>query len=613
MEQVSGSCPICLEPWDTASHTPKFLSCHHTLCLDCVSTLVGNAVAAEGGEGEGRGRDGGGDRRGGVFVLRGRGSAPWRPGSSEDLSSPSSISGRFFQSRDRPREPAAPALVDVLCPMCRLATPVGDPASLQTNFYLGALPRTPSVPRLLLWCEECDSIAEPACGDHNLKPLPDKIKAVKNEVTSSGLLLLDSMCSFAGEYHCHMEVYKWLCTLLRTASNQVSYAFEKTNNRYRAAVEQVHALQEMLDQCEEICKEEEDELMITELLRLRKTLQANRSSWLGLEDEGKGEKGGEEDEEKRVEGGIERTKGGGGGGAGGDSETWRCPLPVLQDLFPVHGALHPPEGFQKAQVVLQTRGNGATLSFSKCEAEKEEGDELDGFRHSLQRRGHNHKKGNNRKSLSFSVPDAAHRRLGPSRTPSAPTRTFRTPPVHPRTSPGSCSGNPTQNLAPSAAILSSRRGGPSTATPYSAEGGTSSSRFPVPISPPPSLSPVPPSFATPYGTFSKPALTPPFYQPEGAEGRRTLQAEEVEPGEQVVEDSCEALSPRPPLEPEPSDSEAHQLDQNIIDILESLEETSSVQQEPQLESINWRRRVDRRGRRRRNPGGGQQKNKCVII
>ncbi len=34
------TCSVCLENFDNEVHKPKFLSCHHTLCLNCVKVHI---------------------------------------------------------------------------------------------------------------------------------------------------------------------------------------------------------------------------------------------------------------------------------------------------------------------------------------------------------------------------------------------------------------------------------------------------------------------------------------------------------------------------------------------------------------------------------------------
>lgn len=609
MEQESGSCPICLEPWDKSTHTPKFLSCHHTLCLDCVTTLFENAVA---GEGEGLGGGGGGGGRGGEEEdsqgRRGRG----RRGSpSEEVSSPrspTSISSRFFQFRapENPRNPKVPSDSAILCPMCRSPTLVRDPTSLQTNFYLGALPRTPSVPRLLLWCETCDAIAEPACGDHSVHPLPDKVKALKDEVTSSGLLLLEDMCSFLAEENRHLQVYKWLCVLLRSARDQVNHAFVKSHNNYNAVLERVKNLQHLLDECDAVYAKEEDEEKITGLSRLQMTLRSNYSSWYGEEYEG------EEGREGEREAGAEKKK-------------MRISLPVLQDLFHIHVAFQPPESFQKAHVILETNVDGATLSFfseteieeeeEAEEKEKREQTEVDGLRRSSRRRSQNHKKGRDKRSFSFSVTDAAHRRLGSSRSPSMPAGTCQTLPASSRTPSGSHQGAPTGNLGTNT-MPSSRRGGLSLiVTPSSAGVPTLAARLPPP----------PVSSSSSQGSVPELVLRPLELASCEAEEPWAQQGEQnyLFPDGPRVEASC-APPPLPPRSPrlhsagflesrgEPSPRPL-EPNEDIVDLIEFLEEVP-FPTHPQPEA----RPDDRRRRRGRRPGGQSRggrrhRSACVII
>jgi len=33
------SCSICFYPYGEEAHKPKYLSCHHTFCLDCIRVL----------------------------------------------------------------------------------------------------------------------------------------------------------------------------------------------------------------------------------------------------------------------------------------------------------------------------------------------------------------------------------------------------------------------------------------------------------------------------------------------------------------------------------------------------------------------------------------------
>ena len=34
------TCSVCFNEFDDNSHKPKFLSCHHTLCLECIKVLI---------------------------------------------------------------------------------------------------------------------------------------------------------------------------------------------------------------------------------------------------------------------------------------------------------------------------------------------------------------------------------------------------------------------------------------------------------------------------------------------------------------------------------------------------------------------------------------------
>ncbi|XP_037799566.1 uncharacterized protein LOC119594597 [Penaeus monodon] len=605
--EVSDSCPVCLESWNKTTHTPKFLSCHHTLCLDCATTLFENAVAGEGGgsgeEGDWQERRGRG--RGG-FVRRGRGDSPSEEVPS--LRSPTSISRRLIQSR-RPeghRNPKVASDVNIICPMCRSLTLVRDPTSLQTNFYLGSLRRTPSVPRLLLWCETCDTIAEPACGDHNVHPLPDRVKSLKGEVTSSGFLLLEDMCSVLAEQNCHLQVYKWLCAFLDSARDHVKQTFVKNHNNYKITLERIQILQELLDECETVCAKEEDEEKVTELSRLQMTLRAHNSSWYG------GDEGGEEGREGKGETGEEKKR-------------RRISLPVLQNLFYIHGDFQPPDSFQNAHVILETGVDGATLSIlTKYETEKEEESgeeekrgqaEVDGLRRSVRQRSQNHKKVGDKKSLSFSVTDIAHRRLGPSRSPSTPARACGTLPVSSRAPSGSRRGAPTVNPGTNT-IPSSRRGGPTTATSNSV-----GLLVPAPNAPSP---PVPSSFVASQDRHRYPELVLKDLQfaSSDAEETRPPQEEQESRFPDGLEASCTRAPPLPPraseliavsfLESrgEPSSQDGGEAASYILESLEEL--PSPADMEPQARPRGRLRRPSRRPEEQ-NRGRRRRGNACVIV
>ncbi|XP_047486638.1 uncharacterized protein LOC125037519 [Penaeus chinensis] len=598
--EVTDSCPVCLESWDKTAHTPKFLSCHHTLCLGCATTLFKNAVAEEGGglgeEGDWQGRRGRG--RGG-FVQRMRGGSP-----SEEVPSPwspTSIPRRFMQSR-------APvshrdSIVSIPCPMCRSSTLVRDPNSLQTNFYLGSLRRTPSVPRLLLWCETCDAIAEPACGAHSVHPLPDRVKSLKDELTSTSIIFLEDMYSVLAEQHRHLRMYKWLCALLNSAKDQVKQTFVKNNDNYNITRERIQILQQMLDECEAVCAKVEDEEKVTELLRLQMTLRAYDSSWYG------GDQRGEEEREGKEE-------------TGGEKKRRRISLPVIQNLFYIHSDIQPPDNFQNAHVILESSVNGATLSVvTKYEIEKEEESgeeeksgqtEVDGLRRSSGQQ--NHKKRDDNSSLSFSVTDIAHRRLRPSRSLSTPAGMCGTLPVFPKAPSGSHRGAQTVNLGTNT-MPSSRRGGLSTETLNTVG---------VPVPAPRAPLPVPSSIVASQGRYPELVLRDPQLASSIGEETRPSREEQESlfPDALWREASCTQAPPLPPraselnavsfLESrgEPSFQHGDEAPSNISEFLE--ESPYPAHMEPQARPHRRRRRPSRRPEEQ-NRGRRRRGNACVIV
>ncbi|KAG7156924.1 uncharacterized protein LOC121853177 [Homarus americanus] len=201
-------CPICLDAWDAQERLPKFLSCHHSVCVSCVDLLYQAALTQ---------------------------APPTSPGSPP---TPTSPLGRFMGSRSslngvlEPEEQGGSSWVK--CPLCRSSTLIHDPHTLQTNFYLRGLLRAPSVPRLVLWCDTCSTVAAPSCAHHHHRPLQDKMCLLQEELVAAAGEACGWACGRVAEYESQVEVYRWVCRLLRHAHTQVLTTLTHVQHQHRA-------------------------------------------------------------------------------------------------------------------------------------------------------------------------------------------------------------------------------------------------------------------------------------------------------------------------------------------------------------------------------------------
>lgn len=152
------------------------------------------------------------------------------------------------------------------CPLCRTSTPVQDPATLQTNFYLWGLLRAPSLPRLVLWCESCRRVAAPECTDHNLRPFPEKLRLLQEELLERAGEAKRWTDGRTKEYKRQVEVYRWLCGLLRHAHGRVLDSLTHAQQTHRRLHHHNQELQTLVKQGEALQKSQEAEEEVVEQL-----------------------------------------------------------------------------------------------------------------------------------------------------------------------------------------------------------------------------------------------------------------------------------------------------------------------------------------------------------
>lgn len=233
-------CPVCLEAWDTQDRLPKFLTCHHSVCITCAGRLQRPVPQAPSG------------RR-----------------AAQSPSTPTSPLARLIANRISTvsvPESKCEETFHVRCPLCRTSTPVEDPAALQTNFYLWGLLRAPSLPRLVLWCETCNRVASPDCTDHNLRPYPEKLRLLQEELVERAAEAKRWTQSRAGEYRRQVEVYRWLCGLLRHAHGRVLDSLNHAQRTHRRLHHHNQDLQAMVKRSEALQKSQDAEEQVVEQL-----------------------------------------------------------------------------------------------------------------------------------------------------------------------------------------------------------------------------------------------------------------------------------------------------------------------------------------------------------
>ncbi|KAK7082242.1 hypothetical protein SK128_016515 [Halocaridina rubra] len=280
-------CPVCLEPWDNEERLPKFLICHHSICVTCAADMQKTAkkptkhlaeVAAE--------------------ELRAS------RGSLESLDA---------------LEEGKPATW-VRCPMCRTKTFIEDPYLLQTNFYLSGMTQNVPIPRLVLWCETCSCVATPDCEDHILLPTGEKMRDLQDDLVRRAEVLQGGVSESLSAHECHMEVYRWLCGMLRHAHSKVLAALTHGAQYHQALQLHVEALQNLVQRGEQLQLSDEPEDVIKQLTSLLRELNIQQSS---------------------INAEVE--------------------LPILKDTFQVLRTHQGPKGFGKALVVLDAN-KSVTLS-----------------------------------------------------------------------------------------------------------------------------------------------------------------------------------------------------------------------------------------------------------
>lgn len=234
-------CPVCLEAWDTEERLPKFLTCHHSVCVTCAGRLQRPAPQAPSG------------RR-----------------SGQSPSTPTSPLARLIANRVSTVSVSEPTKCEetfvVRCPLCRTSTPVQDPATLQTNFYLWGLLRAPSLPRLVLWCESCSRVASPDCTDHNLRPFPEKLRLLQEELVERANDAKKWTQGRAGEYRRQVEVYRWLCGLLRHAHGRVLDSLTHAQHTHRRLHHHNQDIQALVKRGEALQKSQDPEEQVVEQL-----------------------------------------------------------------------------------------------------------------------------------------------------------------------------------------------------------------------------------------------------------------------------------------------------------------------------------------------------------
>ncbi|KAG0713393.1 hypothetical protein GWK47_016336 [Chionoecetes opilio] len=168
------SCPVCLEAWNTSDRLPKFLSCHHSVCVTCAGRL----------------------------------------------------------QRPVPPAPSAP--------------------SRRTS------PSTPTSPlaRLIANRVSTVSVSEPTKGEETFQEeLVERANEAKRWAQGR-----------AGEYRRQVEVYRWLCGLLRHAHGRVLDSLTHAQHTHRRLHHHSQDLQALVKRGEALQKSQEQEEQVVEQL-----------------------------------------------------------------------------------------------------------------------------------------------------------------------------------------------------------------------------------------------------------------------------------------------------------------------------------------------------------
>ncbi|XP_076040054.1 uncharacterized protein LOC143024777 [Oratosquilla oratoria] len=185
-EGISKRCPLCWEDWWSVvsvssvddggndntrmeNHIPKFLNCHHTYCLVCLSRLVENQA----------------------------------------------------ESRKR-----------ILCPLCRKFSFMSKPEDLQTNYYIAppnaakTVHRSNSI-RLIMWCEDCQILARPSCESHHLSAVGSKLTSFMDSIGKE-VSAIQEWCHKRRDVTMqNVEIYSWIAFLLKTTSLVIAEQIEE--------------------------------------------------------------------------------------------------------------------------------------------------------------------------------------------------------------------------------------------------------------------------------------------------------------------------------------------------------------------------------------------------
>ncbi|XP_068220290.1 uncharacterized protein [Palaemon carinicauda] len=289
-EAPSTICPVCLETWNATDRLPKFLVCHHSICITCAGELQRTA----------------------------RRKRPLASGESlASGASRESLGSLDTNTDDGVVEETASW---VRCPMCRTRTFIEDPRSLQTNFYLSGLPRVVSEPRLAIWCETCSKIAAPECSDHFIEPIDEKMRYLQQELVRRTEVLQGYVNESLSAHETNMEVYRWLCGMLRHSHSKVLAALTHAAQYHRALEHHTEALQNLVQSGESLQSTDDPEREVKKMTSLLKELDIQQSTII-----------------QEVE------------------------LPILNDTFQILRTHQGPKGYNKALVVLDA-DNSVTLS-----------------------------------------------------------------------------------------------------------------------------------------------------------------------------------------------------------------------------------------------------------
>lgn len=293
-EAPSTICPVCLETWNASDRLPKFLVCHHSICVTCAGGLQRTAKKKQP-----------------------RASAEHSASDLQQLSASRESMGSLNTSTDEVIQETASW---VRCPMCRTRTFIEDPHLLQTNFYLSGLSSSAPAPRLVLWCETCSKVAAPECGDHIIEPIDEKMRYLQEELVRRTDVLQGYVNDSLSAHETHMEVYRWLCGMLRHSHSKVLAALTHAAQYHQALQHHTEALQNLVQRGENLLSTNEHVKNIRKMTSLLKELDIQQSSII-----------------REVE------------------------LPILNDTFQILRTHQGPKGYSKALAVLDA-DKSVTLS-----------------------------------------------------------------------------------------------------------------------------------------------------------------------------------------------------------------------------------------------------------